>query len=125
MQKNIKEAIFESSNWYTLKDLKKMNKRNTSSNLSKYKSLNKIYSFKFKGKNLYPSYLFDKNGNYIKEAKEILDILKTKKNNLLIAAWFSSINSYLRNKSPKDCLLSNQREVLEAVKIEIEGIKHG
>jgi FPC/CPF motif-containing protein YcgG len=47
MQNNIQEAIFESANWYTLKDLKKMNKRNTSSNLSKDKSLNKIYSFKF------------------------------------------------------------------------------
>ncbi len=124
MQKDIQETIFQSANWYTLKDLKKMNKRNTSSNLSKDKSLNKIYSFKFKGQNLYPCYLFDENGNYIKESKEILSIFKNKRP-IAIAAWFSSTNGYLSAKTPKDCLLSNPKEVLFAAKIEAEGINHG
>lgn len=121
---NLKEKIYQSTTWYTLEDLKKMNKKNKSSKLSKDKSLNKIYSFKYKNKNLYPSYLFDANGDYIQESKEILHIFKNKRP-IAIAAWFSSINSWLQNKSPKDCLLSNPKAVLFAAKIEADGIQHG
>lgn len=121
---DLKEKIYQSTTWYTLQDLKKMNKKNKSSKLSKDKSLNKIYAFKFKGQNLYPSYLFDANGDYIKESKELLHIFKNKRP-IAIAAWFSSINSWLQNKSPKDCLLSNPKEVLFAATIEAEGIQHG
>ena len=41
------------------------------------------------------------------------------------AFWFSNVNTYLKNETPKELLKSKPQEVLRAAEIEAAGVQHG
>ena len=56
--------------------------------------------------------------------KKVLRVLSNK-DDWQKAFWFGSVNSFLRNKMPKDLLNSNPEKVLQAAEIEASGVQHG
>ena len=56
--------------------------------------------------------------------KKVLQVL-AEKDDWQKAFWFASVNSYLRNKMPKELLKSKPQGVLRAAEIEASGVQHG
>ncbi len=99
---------------------------NPSSQPNRWKKAGLIFAVPFKGVDLYPLYALD-----LKEGAKPLPIMEkilrvlADKNDWQKAFWFGSVNTYLRNKMPKQLLKSKPQEVLRAAEIETSGVQHG
>jgi hypothetical protein len=99
---------------------------NPSSQPNRWKKSGQIFALPYKGVDLYPFYALElKEGARPLPIMETLLKVLTKKDDWQKAFWFGSINSYLKNKMPKDLLKSKPQEVLRAAEIEAAGIQHG
>jgi hypothetical protein len=54
----------------------------------------------------------------------VLNVLR-EKDDWQKAFWFSSVNTYLKNKMPKELLKSKPQEVLRVAEIEAASVQHG
>ena len=100
--------------------------RNPSSQPNRWKKTGLIFAVPYKGVDLYPLYALE-----LKEGAKPLPIMKkvmhvlADKDDWQKAFWFGSVNTYLKNKMPKDLLKSKPQEVLRAAEIEASGVQHG
>ena len=74
---------------------------------------------------LYPLYALElkKGAKPLPIMKKVLQVLADK-DDWRNAFWFGSVNTYLRNKMPKELLKSKPQEVLRAAEIEASGVQH-
>jgi hypothetical protein len=99
---------------------------NPSSQPNRWKKTGLIFAVPYKGIDLYPLYALE-----LKEGAKPLPIMKkvlqvlADKDDWQKAFWFGSVNTYLKNKMPKDLLKSKPQEVLRAAEIEASGVQHG
>jgi len=123
------QAILESQDFVKAQDIAKVahfSKKNPSSQPNRWKRAGQIFAVSYKGFDLYPSYALDwKQG--VKPLPVMSKILKlfSDKDDWQKAFWFGSVNSYLRNKMPKDLLKSHPGDVLKAAELEAIGVQHG
>jgi hypothetical protein len=122
-------AILESEDFVRAQDIAKVahfSQKNPSSQPNRWKRAGQIFAVSYKGIDLYPSYALDwKQG--AKPLPVMSKILKlfSDKDGWQKAFWFGSVNSYLRNKMPKNLLKSHPEDVLKAAELEAIGVQHG
>lgn len=100
--------------------------KNPSSQPNRWKRAGLIFAVPYKGVDLYPTYALDwKQG--AKPLPVVSKILKlfSDKDDWQKAFWFGSLNSYLKDKMPKEVLQSHPDDVLRAAEIEAAGVQHG
>ena len=123
------KGILESDDFAKAIDIAEIahfSKRNPSSQPNRWKKTGLIFAVPYKGVDLYPLYALE-----LKEGAKPLPIMKkvlqvlADKDDWQKAFWFGSVNSYLRNKMPKELLKSKPQEVLRAAEIEASGVQHG
>jgi hypothetical protein len=123
------KGILESDDFAKATDIAEIahfSKRNPSSQPNRWKKTGLIFAVPYKGVDLYPLYALE-----LKEGAKPLPIMKkvlqvlAEKDDWQKAFWFASVNSYLRNKMPKELLKSKPQEVLRAAEIEASGVQHG
>ncbi len=101
-------------------------KTNPSSQPNRWKKAGLIFAVPYKGADLYPLYALEltEGAKPLPIMESVLKVLRDK-DDWQKAFWFSSVNTYLKNKSPKELLKSKPQEVLRAAKIEAAGVQHG
>lgn len=99
---------------------------NPSSQPNRWKKAGLIFAVPYKGVDLYPLYALElkKGAKPLPVMEKVLQVLANK-DDWQKAFWFGSVNTYLRNRMPKDLLKSKPREVLRAAEIEASGVQHG
>jgi hypothetical protein len=100
--------------------------KNPSSQPNRWKKAGLIFAVPYKGMDLYPLYALDieKGARPLPVMENILEVLADK-DNWQKAFWFGSVNTYLKNKMPKELLKSKPQEVLRAAEVEASGVQHG
>jgi hypothetical protein len=123
------KGILESDDFAKATDIAEIahfSKRNPSSQPNRWKKTGLIFAVPYKGVDLYPLYALElkKGAKPLPIMKEVLQVL-AEKDDWQKAFWFGSVNTYLRNKMPKELLKSKPQEVLRAAEIEASGVQHG
>jgi hypothetical protein len=123
------KGILESDDFAKATDIAEIahfSKRNPSSQPNRWKKTGLIFAVPYKGVDLYPLYALElkKGAKPLPIVKEVLQVLG-EKDAWQKAFWFGSVNTYLRDKMPKELLKSKPQEVLRAAEIEASGVQHG
>jgi hypothetical protein len=123
------KGILESDDFAKATDIAEIahfSKRNPSSQPNRWKKTGLIFAVPYKGVDLYPLYALElkKGARPLPIMKKVLQVLADK-DDWQKAFWFGSVNTYLRNKMPKELLKSEPQEVLRAAVIEASGVQHG
>jgi hypothetical protein len=123
------KAILESDDFVRAVDIAEIghfSMTNPSSQPNRWKKAGLLFAVPYKGADLYPLYALELNrgAKPLPIMERILKALKDK-DDWQKAFWFSSVNTYLNNKSPKELLKSKPQEVLRAAEIEAAGVQHG
>lgn len=94
--------------------------------ISEWEEQGLIFSIQFQGEDYYPSFVLDPLHQFLPrpELKPILAILGDR-SGWDLAFWFSSPNSYLSGRHPKELLATELENVLFAARMEAKGIEHG
>ncbi len=123
------KGILESDEFVRAADIAEIghfSRINPSSQPNRWKKSGQIFAVPYKGVDLYPLYALE-----LKEGARPLPIMEgllkilAEKDAWQKAFWFGSMNSYLKNKMPKELLKSKPEEVLRAAEIEARGVQHG
>jgi hypothetical protein len=122
------KGILESDDFAKATDIAEIahfSKRNPSSQPNRWKKTGLIFAVPYKGVDLYPLYALElkKGAKPLPIMKKVLQVL-AEKDDWQKAFWFGSVNTYLRNKMPKELLKSKPQEVLRAAEIEASGVQH-
>ena len=123
------KGILESDDFAKAADIAEVadfSKSNPSSQPNRWKKAGLIFAVPYKGVDLYPLYALElkEGAKPLPIMEEVLSILRDK-DDWQKAFWFGSVNTYLKNKMPKELLKSKPQEVLRAAEIEAAGAQHG
>jgi hypothetical protein len=123
------KGILESEDFVRAVDIAEIghfSKTNPSSQPNRWKKAGLIFAVPYKGADLYPLYALElrEGAKPLPIMESVLDVLRDK-DDWQKAFWFSSVNTYLKNKMPKELLKSKPQEVLRAAEIEAAGVQHG
>ena len=123
------KGVLESDDYVRAADIAEVghfSKTNPSSQPNRWKKAGLIFAVPYKGADLYPLYALDlaEGARPLPVMESVLNVLR-EKDDWQKAFWFSSVNTYLRNKMPKELLKSKPQEVLRAAEIEAAGVQHG
>jgi hypothetical protein len=101
--------------------------KNPSSQPNRWKRNRQIFTVSHKGVDLYPLFALDQQGGFrpLPIVARILEVFADKKDGWATAFWFESVNSYLKNRKPKDLLVTDPERVLRAAEVEAAGVQHG
>lgn len=124
-----RKAVLESKDFVRAQEIAKaanFSRKNPSSQPNRWKRAGQIFAVSYKGSDLYPSYALDwkQGARPLPVVSKILKLFADK-DDWQKAFWFGSVNSYLRNKMPKDLLKSHPEDVLKAAELEAIGVQHG
>jgi len=125
-----REAMLKSSDFITasgIAEAANYSTKNPSSQPNRWKRSGRIFAITHKGVDYYPRYALNPQDAYrpFPIVADILSIFAGKKDGWGDAFWFGSLNSYLKNRKPKDLFLSDPKGVLKAAELEAIGIQHG
>jgi hypothetical protein len=123
------KGILESDDFARAADIAEVghfSKTNPSSQPNRWKKAGLIFAVPYKGADLYPLYALEltEGAKPLPIMESVLNVLR-EKDDWQKAFWFSSVNTYLKNKMPKELLKSKPQEVLRAAEIEAAGVQHG
>ena len=123
------KGVLESDDFVRTADIAEVghfSKTNPSSQPNRWKKAGLIFAVPYKGADLYPLYALDltEGAKPLPVMESVLSILR-EKDDWQKAFWFSSVNTYLKNRMPKELLKSEPQEVLRAAEIEAAGVQHG
>jgi hypothetical protein len=123
-------AVLESNDFITASSIAEAANysiKNPSSQPNRWKRNGQIFAITHKGADYYPRYALNPQDAYrpFPIIADILRIFAGKKDGWGDAFWFGSLNSYLKNRKPKDLFLSDPESVLKAAELETIGIQHG
>lgn len=124
----ILNKIFAASDWYdalTICNGAGFSKVNPSAQPNRWKLDGKVFALRRGKTDVYPAYAFGDDFRPLPAMKDVLCVFKDKKTDLKIAAWFASVNSWLRDQRPLDVIGTNPEAVINAAKAEVAPIDHG
>jgi hypothetical protein len=130
MMSEARTAVLETEDFVTasaIAEAAHYSTRNPSSQPNRWKRARQIFAVSHRGVDLYPLYALDRDQEFrpLPIVGKILGLFGDKKSGWETAFWFASVNSYLKNKKPKDMLRSNPEGVLKAAQAEVAGVQHG
>ncbi len=125
-----KRAVLDSGDWMTAAEVATaagLQTSNPSTQTGKWKRANKIFAIYHKGCDYYPAYGLDKQHNFrpLPMMHTLIEILSTKIDGWGMAYWFESVNGHLSGKAPKAMLTIDPDRVIDAAKVEVDGVLHG
>ncbi len=123
------KGILESDDFARAADIAEVghfSKTNPSSQPNRWKKAGLIFAVPYKGADLYPLYALEltEGAKPLPIMESVLNVLR-EKDDWQKAFWFSSVNTYLKNKMPKELLKSKPQAVFRAAEIEAAGVQHG
>jgi hypothetical protein len=124
----ILSKIFAASEWYDTLTICKgagFSEINPSAQPNRWKRDGKVFALRRGKTDVYPAYAFGDDFRPLPAMKDVLCVFKDKKTDLKIAAWFASVNSWLRDQRPLDVIGTNPEAVINAAKAEVAPIDHG
>lgn len=124
----ILNKIFAASDWYDTLAICKgagFSDSNPSAQPNRWKRDGKVFALRRGKSDVYPAYAFGDDFRPLPAMKDVLCVFKGKKTDLKIAAWFASVNSWLRDQRPLDVIGTNPDAVINAAKAEVAPIDHG
>jgi hypothetical protein len=129
MMSSARTAILESKDFVSasaIADAADYSTKNPSSQPNRWKRSRQIFAITYKGVDLYPVYALNPEQGFrpIPIVGEVLRLFENK-NGWETAFWFASLNSYLKNRTPKDLLRTDPTGVLRAAQAEAVGLQHG
>jgi hypothetical protein len=125
-QERLKSHALSSSKWITVEEFyQQVPEARGAILIEEWKQESKIFSLVHEGVELIPEYILGLDGNPKPVVQGVLRLFDGKKSSLAIAIWFMSVNSWLRGKTPIDCLDTSQENVLEAARMEAFPSDHG
>jgi hypothetical protein len=122
-------AVLESDDFAKSTDIAEIadfSKKNPSSQPNRWKKSGLIFAVPYKGVDLYPLYAldFEEGARPLPIMKKLLEVLADK-DDWQKAFWFGSVNTYLKNKMPKELLKVEPEAVLRAAEMEAAGVQDG
>lgn len=120
--------IFTESTWHTAKTISFLSSQPVDivqEQLHKWEQENRIFSLMHNNVDFYPEYAFTTNFSLHPGIEHVLRVLRKGKTDIKIAAWFASVNSYLRNAKPANVIIHSPLLVIKAAEIELIPIDHG
>lgn len=124
----ILNKIFAASDWYDTLAICNgagFSDVNPSAQPNRWKRDGKVFALRRGKADVYPAYAFGDDFRPLPAMKDVLCVFKGKKTDLKIAAWFASVNSWLRDQRPLDVIGTNPDAVINAAKAEVAPIDHG
>ena len=123
MRANAIRHLIEEGSWLTAGQIAEQggySRSNPAEPASRWKREGKVFAISFKGQDLYAAFQFDGNLHPRPVIADVLRLFKDKNDPWKIAAWFASVNGWLRGRRPQDCL-DEAALVTEAAKQEVSG----
>ncbi|MEJ5905623.1 hypothetical protein V7V80_13115 [Pseudomonas kermanshahensis] len=95
--------------------------------LREYKRAGNIFSLVHEDKEYFPLYAFDPASSFspFSSLAAIITALGSSKPDWAVALWFGSSNSYLGGQMPKDVMVDDPAQVLDAARSETYGALQG
>lgn len=115
--------LIEDGKWLTAAEIAKRggySKSNPAAPANRWKKEGKAFAVTFRGQDLFAAYQFDAAMKPRPVIAGVLTLLAKKRDPWKIAAWFGSVNGWLRGRRPQDCL-DDSDAVLEAARQEAAG----
>ncbi len=123
MRANSIRHLIEQGNWLTAAQIAEKggySKSNPAAPANRWKKEGKAFAVNFKGQDLFAAYQFDEAMKPRSVIANVLAGLANKRDPWKIAAWFGSVNGWLRGRRPQDCL-DDAAAVIEAARQEAAG----
>jgi len=115
--------LIEEGSWLNagqIAELGGYSRSNPAEPANRWKREGRIFAVSFKGQDLYAAYLFDGTMQPRPVIAEVLKLFKHKTDTWKIAAWFASVNGWLKGQRPQD-RLDEPALVLAAAREEVGG----
>lgn len=126
-----KKAVLDEKQWLTASDISEMagySKINPSAQPAKWKKDRQIFSIRHQNVDYFPGFALDPKHDYkpLKAMSEVLKVFGDAKDGWGLAFWFMGLNSFLGGKKrPMDLLASEPERVVDAARLELQGVAHG
>ncbi|CAN5503324.1 hypothetical protein BH11PSE9_BH11PSE9_29100 [soil metagenome] len=130
MAAEARRAVLEGGDWFTaaqVASLAGFAASNPSTQPNKWKKQGAIFAIRHQGTDYFPGYGLDPTAGYrpLDAMATVLEVFGTTKDAWGIAAWFSSVNSFLGGQRPQDLLATQPDRVIAAAHDEMAEIAHG
>ncbi|TJZ77537.1 hypothetical protein [Chitiniphilus eburneus] len=128
MQLDARQAVFAEGDWLSAAEVGRLAGLSiTSRQPRKWKQAGRIFVIRREGRDYFPAYGLNAQNGYrpVSALSEILRTFEGHKTAWQIACWFSSVNSLLGGKRPKDLLAIEPTRVMVAAKDELVRAIHG
>lgn len=123
-------AVLEEGNWLTTQQIALLagfSASNPSAQPNKWKRDRLTFAIRHRGIDYFPDYGLDPDTGYrpLKAMAGVIEVFGESKDGWGLAYWFSSANSFLGGKRPKDLLAKQPDRVIAAAADEQETAEHG
>ncbi len=115
--------LLTSGKWLTATEIGSLGNysgSNPAAPANRWKKEGKVFAVTHKGKDFFAAYQFDDAMTPRPVMAEVLTLFVQKRDPWKIAAWFASVNGWLRGKRPQDCL-DDVPSVVAAARQEVVG----
>ncbi|SMC29384.1 hypothetical protein SAMN02745857_03800 [Andreprevotia lacus DSM 23236] len=128
MQAQARQSVFADGDWLSTAQVAKFAGLGASSRQAqRWKRAGRLFAVRSKGRDYFPAYGLDAQHDHrpLPALAEVLRLLAGNKTAWQVAIWFSSANSFLGGKRPKDLLATAPDHVIAAAEDELVGPVHG
>ena len=122
-----RRTVLESGDLLTAANVAKvagLSASNPSTQPNKWKREGRIFALRHKGVDYFPGYALNPSHGYrpVEGLRQVLAVLRDRKDDWGVAYWFASVNGFLGGKRPQDLLVGQPERVLAAAEDEVAGV---
>ncbi|WP_375591661.1 hypothetical protein [Chitiniphilus eburneus] len=128
MRASAHQAVFADGDWLSTAEVAKVAGLDANSRQAqRWKRAGRLFAVRSKGRDYFPAYGLDVRHDHrpLPALAEVLRLFAGNKTAWQVAVWFSSVNSFLGGKRPKDLLATAPAHVVAAAEDELVGPVHG
>lgn len=128
MKATARKAVLESGGLITAIELAQaagLGLTDISTQLNRWKRVRQIFAINHQGREYFPAYGLDGEGQPLKGLAEVLEVFGRRKDGWHLAYWFAAVNSFLGGQRPQDVLQISPTRVVAAAQDEMESVLHG
>jgi hypothetical protein len=116
MQARAVQAVLENSEWLAAEQIGELggfSKSNLAAPANRWKQEGRIFALPYQGQDRFPRYTLDETYRPLPGVQPVLKALGAI-SPWRIAAWFESVNAWLGNRRPRECVAIEPETVLQA-----------